>query len=286
VTDPAGVAADASQFRLLEADAGTTPLVARTVVPWIDATPRGFVVDVRAHTLLTRHAAPAASLWPEVRDRLAPELRARPRLYAHEIPGRALDTALDRFVAALSPVHEAGKLGVALFPFPSYFLPTPRSFDYLAWLRDRSRELPLAVELRHREWLDSRHRAETLRFFEEHRLSYVCVDAPPGPESALPPLAVATADPVVIRFHGRDLDAWERGADTGEDRFPSGYRRADLEPWRPRIDKLLAGGHPVHAIFTTGTAETAGRDAGLLLRVLADDPARPAPQPRPRSGRK
>ncbi len=283
---PGDVVAQSKHFRVAEADAGVEPLVERTVSPWYEATPDGFLVDVRAHRLLTQHAAPAESIWPEVRDLMSSELRSRPRVYASDLPGRALDVALDRFLAAVRPIHEHGRLGVLLFPFGSYFVPSPRTLDYLAWLRGRSGDLPIAVELRNRQWVDSRHREETLRFFEEHRLSYVCVDAPSGFESSLPPLAVVTASPAVVRFHGRDADAWERGADTGDDRFASSYRRSDLEPWRSRIDKLTSGGRAVHVLFTTGTADAAARDARLLVRVLAEEPAPAPPEPAPARGRR
>ena len=69
---PDDVAPRASQLRVLEADAGLEPLTDRVVAPWVDRTPEGFVVDVRAHRLLTHHPAPVDSLWVEVRDALSP----------------------------------------------------------------------------------------------------------------------------------------------------------------------------------------------------------------------
>ena len=70
-----------------------------------------------------------------------------------------------------------------------------------------------------------------MAFLSEHRLGYVCVDVPPGFPTSLPPLAVATTDTAYVRFHGRNADAWERGADAGDDCFRYDYRRGDLEPW-------------------------------------------------------
>ena len=93
-----------------------------------------------------------------------------------------------------------------------------------------------------REWLDTKHREPTLKFFEEHRLSFVCVDVPPGFPSSLPPLTAATTDLAVVRFHGRNGDAWERGADTGDDRMSYDYRRGDLEPWAAPPGEARRGG--------------------------------------------
>jgi uncharacterized protein YecE (DUF72 family) len=268
---PADVPRFAAQFRVLEADAGAEVLTDRVVGPWVDRTADGFLGDVRAHRLRTHHPAAQESIWPEVRDALSPSIRARRHVYAHDLPARALDDALDRFVASIATAQEFGKLGTLVFPFPSYFRPSTTGHDYLAWLRERAHDLPLAVEFRNREWVDSKHRAETTRFLEEQRIAYVGVDAPPGFDSSLPPLALATASPVVVRFHGRNADAWLRDLDSGDDRFPSEYRRGDLAPWVPRLQKLAGARHAVHAVFTTRGSDGAARNARLLVRALSED---------------
>jgi uncharacterized protein YecE (DUF72 family) len=278
---PDDVVARSSQNRVLEADAGLVPLTQRIVGPWVDRTPENFVVDVRAHRLFTQHPVPVESLWPEVRDLLSPSVRARRQVYADDLPARALDLALDHFFTLLRPVHEFGKLGAVVLPFPSYFQPSSRALEHLAWLRERAGDLPLAVEVRNREWVDGKQRATTLRYFEEQRLVFVCVDVPSGFPNSLPPLTVATTDLAIVRFHGRNGDAWERLADTGDDRFDYDYRRGDLEAWSARLTKLASTARAVHAVFTTGTAEAATRDARLLVRVLTDEP-RPEPPPGPK----
>ena len=264
------VVAHARDFRMLEVDAGAVLLVDRLVGPWVDRTPETTRLDVRVHRLLTQHPAPSESLSSDVRSALPPSVRSRPLVYPDDLPGRALDALLDRFLAEIEPLREMGRLGALVCPFPSYFVPSARAFDYLAWLRERTGDLPLAVEFRHKSWVDSTHRAETLRFLEEHRLSYVSVDAPPGLDSSLPPLTAATTELAVVRFHGRDVAAWERAVDTGDDRIPVDYRRSDLEPWRTRVEKLAATAQSVHVLFTTGTPAGAARDARLFLRVLTD----------------
>ena len=211
-------------------------------------------------------------------------MRAQTRVYGHDLPAKALDDALDRFVASIRATHEFGKLGTVVLPFPSYFRPSAASFDYLAWLRERSGDIPLAVEFRHKEWLDSKHRPETMQFLEDQQISYVGVDVPPGFDSSLPPLAVATSDIAVVRFHGRNADAWQRDVDTGDDRFASEYRLTDLTPWVARLEKLAAAHHPVHAIMTTRGNDGAARNARLLVRALTEEPE-PTPEPPPRTNK-
>ncbi len=277
---PADVLERSQHSRLVEADASAEPLVERVVTPWLERTPDNAIVDVRAHRILTHHGAATESLWPEVRDTLSPELRARPRLYAEDLPGRALDVALDRFVASIAPLREYGKLGTVVFPFPSYFQPGTRALEYLEWLRGRSGDLPIAVELRHRDWVAGKQRDATLAFLTEHQLGFVCVDVPSGFDSSLPPLTVATTPTAFVRFHGRNADAWERGADTGDDRFPYDYRDADLEPWVPRLEKLAGAAQAVHVVFSGRNTEGAVRNARLLVRVLSGEPAPERKPPR------
>ena len=238
VVAPADVVERAQHSRVMEIDASSEPLTERIVGPWVDRTPENVVLDVRAHRLLTHHAAPIESIAPEVRDTLTPALRGQRQLYAHDLPARSLDAALDRFLASVASVREFGKLGHVVFPFPSYFTPGTRSLDYLEWLRGRSGDVPIAIELRHRDWVAGKQREATMEFLTEHQLAYVNVDVPSGFDSSQPPLSVATTDTAFVRFHGRNTGAWERGADTGDDRFSYDYKDIDLEPWKARLEKL------------------------------------------------
>src|SRR5262249_40684907 len=114
----------------------------------------------------------------------------------------------------------------------------------------------------------------------EHQLAYVCVDVPSGFDSSLPPLTVATADTAYVRFHGRNTGAWERGADTGDDRFAYDYKDADLAPWVPRLEKLPTSAGSVPVTSSGRNTDAAVRNARLLVRVLSGEPA-PARSPRP-----
>ena len=282
VVAPSEVVDRAQHSRVLEVDASSEPLSERLIAPWVDRTPENAVLDVRAHRLLTHHAAPIESIWPEVRDTLTPALRDRRQLYAEDLPARSLDAALDRFLASIASVREFGKLGAVVFPFPSYFTPGARALDYLEWLRGRSGDLPIAVEFRHRDWVAGKQRDATMEFLTAHQLAYVCVDVPSGFDSSLPPLSVATTDTAFVRFHGRNTGAWERGADTGDDRFAYDYKDADLEPWVPRLEKLAAAARSVHVIFSGRTTDAAVRNARLLVRVLSGE--RPPDRPPASSG--
>src|SRR5919112_22686 len=73
---------------------------------------------------------------------------------------------------------------------------------------------PVAIELRNRFWVTERRREDTLRWFEEHRAAYVCVDAPEGSKAPtlMPNLDVVTRDDIAyLRAHGRNLEGYTRG---------------------------------------------------------------------------
>ena len=119
-----------------------------------------------------------------------------------------------------------------------------------------------------------------MEFFEEHRLSYVCVDVPPGFPSSLPPLTVATTELAVVRFHGRNGDAWERGADTGDDRMSYDYRRGDSShgrrasrSWPARRSRSTCSSPPARP--TPARATPAAR-----ARAHRGTPPEPPPPPK------
>ena len=74
--------------------------------------------------------------------------------------------------------------------------------------------------------MEERNAEETLSFLEEHDLPFVCVDMPQGFDSSVPPVAAATAeDLAMVRFHGRNTEAWNAKTETRVRRFRYDYRR-------------------------------------------------------------
>jgi len=88
--------------------------------------------------------------------------------------------------------------------------------------------------------------------------------------NVMPRIAAATNPVAYVRFHGRNGDAWERGADTGDDRMSYDYRRGDLEPWAPRLAKLAGAAKSVHVLFTTGAADDIRRATNLARRMVTE----------------
>ena len=113
----------------------------------------------------------------------------------------------ERFLSALEPLSEAGKLGAMLFQFPPWFTIRRSNKQYLLEVAKRCSPLRVAVEFRHASWFDGDNRDETLEFLRRHHLPYVSVDMPQGHKSSIPPVLAATSDLAVVRFHGHS-DKW------------------------------------------------------------------------------
>jgi uncharacterized protein YecE (DUF72 family) len=263
----------ASQFPITEVDSTYySPPSERVAKLWAERTPADFVFDVKAFRLLTHHPTPPKSLWRDVRDALPPDLADKKNVYAEKLPAEVLDDALDRFVGALEPLRDAGKLGVLLFQFPQYFFPSSKSYAYMEWLAQRLDDAGVtgAIEFRQQKWTEGDRTQRVLDFLHDHKLAYVCVDEPQGFKSSLPPVAAATADVAVVRFHGRNADTWEKKDISAAERFAYDYTEhpEELEEWVPRITALHEDDRPVHALMNNCYSDYAVNSGRLLAQLL------------------
>jgi uncharacterized protein YecE (DUF72 family) len=211
-------------------------------------------------------------LWRDVRDALPDEVTKARNVYAEKLPQELLDDALDRFLAALEPLRDAGKLGVVLFQFPQYFFPASRSYRYMEWLAERLDDAGVtgAVEFRQQKWMEGDRPERVFDFLVDHGLAYVCVDEPQGFATSLPPIAAATADVAVVRFHGRNTDTWELKDITAAERFAYDYTEHpdQLSEWVPRIESLREEDRPVHALMNNCYADYGVKSGDLLAQLL------------------
>ena len=243
----------AHEFPITEVDSTYySPPSERVAKLWAERTPPGFVFDVKAFRLLTEHPTPPKSLWKDIREALPPDLAVKRNVYPKDLGQEVMDEALDRFLSALQPLRGAGKLGVVLFQFPEYVHPVNRSYAHLDWLAGRLGDQTVgAVEFRQAKWLDDDHRDTTLSFLEERGFAYVSVDEPQGFRNSMPPIAAATADVAVVRFHGRNAENWNKKGITAAERFRYDYTDHPevLEEWVPKLEALHTDDRPVHALM-------------------------------------
>ena len=263
----------ASRFPLVEVDSTYYyPPSEKNAVLWIERTPADFTFNIKAYSLLTNHPTRPDSLYADIRSALPPEMLQKRNVYRDKLPDEAVEEVWQRFRDALMPLHSAGKLGAVLFQFPQWFVISRKNKAYIEECATRLPDYRVAVEFRHGSWMSDRNREESLSFLEERRLPFVCVDMPQGFDSSVPPIAAATADDLsMVRFHGRNLEAWTVKSETAADRFKYDYSQQELGEWVPRLQQLATETRETHVLMNNCYRDFAVRNARELGDLLDID---------------
>lgn len=230
---------------------------------WVERTPDGFTFDLRAWSLLTGAPTMPDSLWPDLQDQVRDRSRDQRRLYPGHLSPEAYEECWDRFAHAIRPLQEAGRLGVVILQYPSWFSPRPEAWAELALARHRMNDVRLAVEFRSPKWLEGDACEPTLEWLEEHGLGFVCIDGPPQGPRALPAVSAVTSDVAVVRFVGRrhvDDEPWT---------WPYRYSPDELNQWVPRLFDLASSAGEVHVLMDNSWRSDAVDNAADLAELLA-----------------
>jgi uncharacterized protein YecE (DUF72 family) len=261
----------ADQFPLVEVDSTYyTPPNERNSELWAARTPPYFRFNVKAFSLLTQHPTKVSALYKDLRERLGEEgtHKNKANVYAKDLDPKIVDEVWERFLSALEPLHEAGKLGALLFQFPQWFTIRRASKDYLLECKERAAPYRICVEFRSATWFkDEETTAETLDFLRSYALPYVVVDMPQGHASSVPPVVAATAkDLAVVRFHGHS-DKWT-SRDIYE-RFGYLYSEEELRPWAPQVRELATQAQETHVLLNNCYRNYAQTNAAQLAALIA-----------------
>lgn len=129
------------------------------------------------------------------------------RTLTHEVTPDEWRGEVVRYREGISPLLQSRQLVATLVQLAPFFDRSPANRKYLAALLDELAGLPLAVEFRHRSWVDDKVFAELAR----RKVSLVTVDAPDLPH-LFPALDVVTnPDLIYVRLHGRNVQGWRSG---------------------------------------------------------------------------
>ena len=219
---------------------------------WADRTPDGFTMHVKAFGLMTRHPVKIEALPEDLRDAMPVDDRGRVDRPPRELRGEVFR----RFLEALEPLRSTGKLGGILFQLPPYVVFKEHSLEYLEWSREQLGDDEMLVEFRHRSWLDDENRAETLSFLEKIGATYVTVDAPKSDtaKNLVPTVAAVTSPNAYVRFHGRNLDTWNKRGGSAADRFDYLYSDEELEEFVPTLKELAQQSERAFAFFNNNSS--------------------------------
>ncbi|MGI8660187.1 MAG: DUF72 domain-containing protein [Thermoleophilaceae bacterium] len=262
----------AQRFEAVECNSSFYAVPERsTVQRWVEVTPDSFTFDVKLHRLLSRHSAGLDSLPPALRDGARTTARGRVELTGE------LEAALTReLLEAIEPLEAAGKLGSLLLQLTPAFSPSRNELSELEPLVAAVAPRRLAIELRNRRWVQDERVQDTLEWFSEREVSFVCVDAPPGDATPIMPAldAVTRDDLAYLRIHGRDTQGYLEGRSVAE-RFGWIYADAELEQIATRVGGLAQDAREVHVFFNNNRDDDAPTAARRLRSLLGQDPGPP-----------
>jgi uncharacterized protein YecE (DUF72 family) len=254
----------ARQYPIVEVDATYyAPPATSTTSLWASRTPAGFTFNIKAFSLLTGHPTKLGALPKDMRPAVE-----KANVYPKDLPSQVYEDVWSRFLGALDPLVEAGKLGVLLFQFPPWFTIRRANKQTLLEVAARCRPLRAVVELRHASWFAGSNAEETLSFLRGHDLPFVCVDMPQGYPSSIPPIVQATSDVAVVRFHGHS-EKWT-SKDIHE-KFGYLYSADELAEWAPRLKDLSTRTSQTHVLMNNCYSDYAQRNASELIDLLAGD---------------
>jgi len=269
----------ADHFDTVEVDSTYYRLPSESMVQgWAERTPDDFTMHVKAFGLMTRHPVKLEVLPDDLRDAMPVDERGRVDRPPRELRGEVFR----RFLEALEPLRVAGKLGGILFQLPSYVVFKEHSFEYLEWAREQLGDDTMLVEFRHRSWLEEENVVETLSFLERIGAAYVTVDAPKSPsaKNLVPTVPAVTSSLAYVRFHGRNLDTWNKRGGSAAERFDYLYSDEELAEWVPILRELAGESQEAYAFFNNNSSSVdpnnpLGRisqaaDGAFRLRKLLD----------------
>lgn len=253
----------AQHFPVVEVDSTFYHLMPRrNFEGWADKTPDGFVFDVKAYRTLTRHGP--------VYEQGKRHADADPDYDPSE-------DDFEKFKYQIEPLRQRGKLRAIQFQFPPWFRRTPANIEHIETCREYLADYLMAVEFRHRSWLEPAAADETFALLRDHDIVYTAVDEPQTGSGSVPPLvAVTNPDLAIVRFHGRNAQTWYlKDAASSRDRFNYLYSSEELAEWVPRIAELAERAKEVHVLMNNNYVDaTVGpyaiKNAQEMQGLLAD----------------
>jgi uncharacterized protein YecE (DUF72 family) len=236
---------------------------------WVERTPKDFVMDVKAHALMTGQPSEVKRLPKEIREALPEKLKEKARIYGKDLPAELYDEVWNAFKHGVEPLRAAGRLGAIFLQFPRWVFPSSEARDRIVDAKSRLGDMQLTVEFRHGSWFNEKNAERTLSFLTDHKIPYVVVDEPQGFKSSVPPVtAVTSPELAVFRFHGRRADLWEKPNIPPNERFRYLYDEDELADWAPRIAEAARSAKHVHALMNNCSGNYGTTNALQLADLL------------------
>ncbi len=238
----------AAHFPLVEVDTSFYAIPSpRTTANWAAGTPDAFRFVVKAFQAMTRHKE-----WNQYFD-------SENEMY-------------QKYMEAIAPISESGKLKAILFQFPPYFQCNQENVSYLRHIQKQMGSLPVAIEFRNASWFSEAHQEKTLALLQELGFIHTIVDEPQvGVRSV--PIVLRATDPelTLVRMHGRNQYGWMKAnsPEWREVRTLYRYNAEEIKEWAKYLTHLQKETKEVVVIFNNNSGGDAADNAKHLQEELA-----------------
>lgn len=261
----------ASNFPVVEVDSSfyAMPDPANSV-RWVERTPANFRFNIKAFRLLTGHQTPPQVFPPDIAAALPPLKKGKRNHYHADLPPEIIDEVWRRFIAAVAPLKDAGKLLAVHFQFAPWVTNSP---SWRAHVEDCVRRMAghlVAIEFRNATWFGERQAGDTLAWLREMRVVHTIVDEPQGTGNFAHGIwEVTHPDLAVVRLHGRNAETWNaKGLAASSDRFNYEYTDGELDELTRGIDAITDRALDVVVLLNVNFEDQGVRAARALQRKL------------------
>jgi len=186
------------------------------------------------------------------------------------------DSDARAFQLAAEPLHEAGLLGCILLQFPWSFRPGQQSKDMLQRLLDTFEQFPLAVEIRHSDWLQPDSQGGMIQTILAPRQVSFCNIDQPALNHCVQRTELVTAPHAYFRAHGRNFKCWFQESDDRHARYDYLYNPQEIAQMAESVRALKQKADKVFIITNNHCRGQAVVNA-LQLRSLAEEQPVAAP---------
>jgi uncharacterized protein YecE (DUF72 family) len=258
----------AQQFPLVEVDSSyyamPTPQVAQL---WAQRSPEDFTFNVKAFRLFTGHQAQPTVLPRDLQQALGGDVARN--VYYQDLPQEIRDELWRRFIEALAPLKEAGKLGAVHFQFAPWVLRNRAGIAHVEHCVEMMAGHLVAAEFRHGTWFHGEDLERTLEWERALGVVHTVVDSPQGFANCVPCVwDVTHPELAIVRLHGRNKETWnKKGLAASSARFDYQYDQHELAAMVPEIEHLATLAEHVHVIFNTNN-EDQGQVGARMMREL------------------
>lgn len=264
----------ATQFPIVEVDSSFYAMPSATnAVLWAERTPSDFAFNVKAFRLLTGHQTPPNVLPADIAAALPPLPARKKNWYYEDLPQELRDELWHRFIAALAPLKQAGRLRAVHFQFAPWASHGPKWRAHVEHCVQRMAGHLVAVEFRNASWYGEGRAADTLAWQRELGVAHTIVDEPQGVGNfAQGVWAVTHPSLAVVRLHGRNAETWDaKGLAASSDRFNYDYEPAELDDLARQIEQVVDDALEVAVLLNVNYEDQGVRAArGLMDRLRHD----------------